>query len=146
MLVVLDSGPLGRLCNPRRNPDLRTWMDAGLARRASFVVSEAVDFEVRRELLRAGLQLWVGRLDRLSASVRVAPVTREIWLTAARLWAQSRSQGLPTADPKALDIDVVLAATGLSLQSEDEVVIATSNVRHLSRFVDARLWSDITFP
>lgn len=146
MIVTLDAGPLGNLCNPRPNSALTAWMDSGLAAGAEFVVSEAADFEVRRELLRANLELSLARLDRLASKARVVPVTTEIWLSAAHLWAESRNRGRPTADPKELDIDVLLAATALSLQNEGDVVVATTNVGHLSQFVDARVWSDITFP
>jgi hypothetical protein len=42
-----------------------------------------------------------------------------------------------------LDADVVLAAQALTLGAAP-VVIATSNVGHLSRFVPAELWQNIT--
>src|SRR5688572_2437138 len=145
MLVVLDAGPLGDLCNPRRHAPLGAWMDTGLARGIEFVVSEATDFEVRRELVRAKLDLSLARLDRIVKTTRTAPVTRDIWLAGASLWAEARNRGRPTAGPQTLDIDVLLAATALSLQGEGDVVIATTNVRHLAQFVDARLWSEISF-
>ena len=65
-------------------------------------------------------------------------------LKAAELWAQARQDGKPTADSKALDGDVILAAQAL-LQAQQgyEVIVATTNVKHISRFVDARLWTDI---
>jgi hypothetical protein len=65
---------------------------------------------------------------------------------AAELWAIARNQGYPTADLKALDGDVILAATAiiLSEQDEDEVIIATSNVRHIGRFTSAKVWKEIT--
>ena len=51
---------------------------------------------------------------------------------------------MPTAHPKELDGDVILAAQGLLVgEGGEEVVIATTNVGHLSRFVDAREWRDI---
>jgi predicted nucleic acid-binding protein len=69
----------------------------------------------------------------------------ERWHIAARLWADARNRGRPTADSKSLDIDVLVAATALSLQSEDDVLVVTTNIRHLAQFVDARLWSEISF-
>ena len=60
------------------------------------------------------------------------------------MWAESRQAKLPTADPKELDGDVILAAQGLLVgEGGEEVVIATTNVEHLSRFVDAREWQNI---
>ena len=65
-------------------------------------------------------------------------------LYVAKLWAEVRQSGQATADPKSLDGDVILAAQAL-LQAQQgyEVIVATTNVKHISRFVDARLWADI---
>ena len=65
-------------------------------------------------------------------------------LLAAELWAEARRRGRPTADPKELDCDVVLAAqAGLIARAWDEPVIATTNVGHLTLFADARAWQEI---
>lgn len=62
-------------------------------------------------------------------------------LKAAQLWAEARRRGRPTADPKALDGDVILAAQATLVAEEgNEVIVATTNVGHLSQFVDAREW------
>ena len=64
---------------------------------------------------------------------------------AADMWAQARSAGLPTAAPEALDGDVILAAQARQLGlSSNEFVVATGNLRHISRFVPAGLWQAIT--
>jgi hypothetical protein len=63
---------------------------------------------------------------------------------AAEFWAQLRGQGTPTADDKALDGDVILAAQAALLSAQGDVVIATTNVGHLSRLVPADLWQNIT--
>jgi len=64
---------------------------------------------------------------------------------AAELWADARNRGLSTGDPKKLDVDVILAAQALTLAvpAADQLV-ATSNVAHLSHFVRADLWANIT--
>ena len=61
---------------------------------------------------------------------------------AAELWAQARQQGQQTAGDKNLDADMILIAQTLVLD-ESDVVIATTNTRHLARFTPAALWQDI---
>ena len=59
-----------------------------------------------------------------------------------------RNSGTPTGDPKKLDIDVILAAQALTEGEtlgvpSSSVLVATSNVAHLSRLVTADLWQNI---
>lgn len=100
--------------------------------------------ELRRELLRAGKTKGIKQLDRLKTVVLYLPITTQVMLKAAELWATARKGGYPTAAPDALDADVILAAQALLVANEgNEVIIATTNVGHLSRFVEAREWQDI---
>ena len=65
-------------------------------------------------------------------------------LKAAELWAAARRAGLPTAPPEALDGDVILAAQViLSAGALDVATVATDNVGHMARFVDAQPWEQI---
>lgn len=62
-VVVLDTGPLGLLTNPRQTPDVvacTAWLRSILAAGARVVLPEIVDYELRRELLRAGKQTVFG--------------------------------------------------------------------------------------
>ena len=66
-------------------------------------------------------------------------------IRAAELWAEARRHGRPTADPAALDADVIIASQ-VQLFAEamrEPVVVVTMNVRHLAQFVDARRWQEI---
>ncbi|HKF38487.1 MAG TPA: hypothetical protein VKB35_16440 [Ktedonobacteraceae bacterium] len=51
---------------------------------------------------------------------------------------------MPIADDKALDGDVILAAQAILIQDEGhEVIIAATNVGHLSRLAHAKEWRNI---
>ncbi|MGO8671245.1 MAG: hypothetical protein ACLQVD_07780 [Capsulimonadaceae bacterium] len=89
------------------------------------------------------------QIDRLRAFCH-ATSERYISLTdahlehAAKLWAQIRNAGMTTAGNEALDVDVILVAQVLGLQlPPSEFIIATTNVRHLTRFVPADDWTNI---
>ncbi|WP_254011876.1 hypothetical protein [Limnofasciculus baicalensis] len=104
------------------------------------MLPEIADYEVRRELLRAGKIAGIQRLNQLKALLCYLPITTEVILKAADFWAP-RQEGKPKADSKALDGDVILAAQAALIAEEgNEVIIATTNVAHLSQFVDAREW------
>ncbi|WP_211293293.1 hypothetical protein [Brunnivagina elsteri] len=67
---------------------------------------------------------------------------------AAYLWASARSQGIPTADNKSLDVDIIISAQWQILKENFPgryVVVVTTNVKHLSRFTEAKVWRDIKF-
>ena len=72
------------------------------------------------------------------------PLSDEALRLAVELWAKARPQGRPTADAKDLDIDVILAAQALSFgTAPSDVVVATSNSKHLSQFITAQNRSEI---
>lgn len=143
-IVVLDSGPLGMVAHPRPNPQIARWLLTLVQTETTIVVPEIADYEVRRELLLQGLAKSIARLDELKRVLTYLPLTTETMLQAAAFWADTRQQGRPTADPRALDGDVILAAQAFLLTGDGaEVVIATTNVKHLAHLVPARLWSEI---
>jgi predicted nucleic acid-binding protein len=110
------------------------------------VVPEIVDYEVRRELIRCGKVDSVTRLDLFVThpTVLYLRMTTAAIRLAAELWAEARKQGKPTADPRALDVDVILAAQAMSAGfGPGDFVVATANVKHLARFVAAEVWSKI---
>ncbi|MCW3059786.1 MAG: hypothetical protein JWQ02_1607 [Capsulimonas sp.] len=147
MHIFLDSSPLGVLSHPSQSAEvvgITAWAVSCLAAGHLLYIPEVIDYEVRRELIRAKKEKGIAKLDSLKLTLHYLPLTTQTMLAAADLWAQARSTGLPTGDPKRLDIDVILAAQALSLDiPNDEVVIATSNVGHLARFTTADLWTNI---
>jgi toxin FitB len=97
-------------------------------------VPEIADYELRRELLRQGKQKSIDRLNKLS-QICLIPLTPETMRKAAELWAWVRNQGKPTASNDSLDGDVILAAQAiLQLKSFDQVIVVTTNLKHISRF------------
>lgn len=106
------------------------------------IIPEIGDYEVRRSLIRHSLEASLELLDCLPRHFEYLPVTTEMWCLAAKLWAEARKGGYSTASDFDLDADVILAAQSLSLSQP--VVVATTNIRHLSRFVPAEEWQKIT--
>jgi predicted nucleic acid-binding protein len=143
-IILLDSGPLGMVTNPKATGitlDCQRWLKSLLRRGEKIAIPEISDYEVRRELLRAGLLRSLHRLDDLKQALNYIPIQTETMLLAAELWAEARKTGQPTADPKALDGDVILSAQARLLGDETTaVMIATTNVAHLSRFTPALDW------
>jgi predicted nucleic acid-binding protein len=107
-------------------------------------IPEIADYEVRRELLRLDSKKALAKLDELKDTIDYVPLSTDAMLQAAAFWAQARRQGTPTADPHALDGDVILCAQArLAVGAEDDFVVATTNVGHLSLFVSAKQWTEI---
>jgi predicted nucleic acid-binding protein len=150
-IFFLDSGPLGLLTHPQRSIEviaLTDWVSRCLLRGRLVMVPAIVYYELRRELLRAGKQTSLWRLDAFIAATpgRYVPLSDEALRLAAELWAKARQQGRPTAEARALDIDVLLAAQALSFATtRSEVIIATTNARHLSQYAQAKHWNEIAF-
>jgi len=146
-MIFLDSGPLGLLANPGGGAEslrCKAWVNVLASRGDRIVIPEIADYEVRRELLRGKKVASLGRLDGLESVWDYLPLTTAHVRKAAELWAEARIKGYPTAADKALDGDVILAAQALlSARDGDELIVATTNPGHLSRFLDARPWQAI---
>lgn len=153
IIVLLDSGPLGLVTNPKESAEAlacKNWLRQLSEDKHQALVPAITDYEVRRELKLYGKLNGLRNMDALTAAAGYVPLTPQALWLASDLWAQMRQTGLPTADRFALDADVILAAqawtldTGFWEMPGAEVVIATSNVGHLARLAEARLWRDIS--
>ena len=143
--VLLDSGPLSLLSNPINLPDVvacRAWAQAMRSAGHRVIVPEIIDYELRRELIRAKKLRSLRFLDRLAVQFQYLALTSAVMKQAAEFWAVIRQAGLPTAGPDDLDADVILAAQARAL-GDPNVIVATTNIRHLARFVPADLWTNI---
>jgi hypothetical protein len=152
LVVLLDSGPLGLVTNPKENAESRAckdWLRRLVREGHQPLVPAIIDYEVRRELRLYGKTNGLQNLDVFKKTYGCLLLSADALLQAAEFWAIARRTGMPTADRLALDADVILAAQAATLNPSDwgmpgaRVVIATDNVGHLARFVDARHWRDI---
>ena len=148
-LVFLDSGPLGLITHPQRSAEVLAvteWLSQWLLNGNRVIVPAIVYYDLKRELLRAKKTVSIGRLDVFINATpgRYLPLSDEALRLAAELWTKSRRQGQPTADPKALDIDVIIAAQALSFGPVlSDITVATTNPKHLSQFFTAKNWNEI---
>jgi hypothetical protein len=130
-LVLLDSGPLGMLAHPNPKTEITQWLANLLGANVKIIVPEIADYEVRRELLLKRLKRSIARLDQLKIYLDYEPITTDVMLKAAD-------------HQHALDGDVILAAQAVILANQGyDVIVATTNVKHLSLFVQAKLWQEI---
>jgi predicted nucleic acid-binding protein len=144
-VILLDSGPLGLVTNPKLSAEslaCTQWLQTLVSSGSRVIIPEIADYEVRRELLRANKVKGIARLDELNQLLEYLPITTAAMRQAALFWAQARQQGQPTAGDKTIDGDIILVAQAVTIIDAD-VAIATTNVGHLSRFVAADLWQNI---
>src|SRR5688572_8870546 len=100
-VVVLDSGPLSNATNPRSTDatlECGRWLQRLSDLGVRVIVPEIIDYEVRRELIRAKK---ISGLRRLSGfyenDVEYLRLTTPMMRRAAEMWALARQAGRPTA-------------------------------------------------
>ena len=147
LIVLLDTGPLGLITHPKashESDECNKWMRDQLQKGVYVLVPGISDYELRREMVLNGATNGILKLDALRKTVGFVPITTAVMDKAATFWAEARKLGKPTASDLALDGDMILSAHASIVSSQGhEVIVATANVRHLSIFCDARLWSHI---
>ena len=149
MIVFLDSGVLHTLISNSKVKeviDCQNWFYYLLSRSALIVTSAICNYEVKRELVRRNNVEEINNLNQLKKLIDSLPVDEPTLDLAAELWAEARNQGIPTADNLSLDADVIICAQYQLLARKYPgryVVIATTNVKHLSRFAEAQEWQNI---
>ncbi len=158
MLVFFDTCTLGVLVNPNNTPktrDIRSWMKSHLLKGVRFRVPEISDYELRRNLILETLGAAnspsiqsIQNLDNLKNTIGYVPLSTDMVLAAAAMWAAAKKGNYSTAHPFKLDGDVILAAQAIvESAAKEKIIIATRNVRHLSQYststVEAREWKNI---
>lgn len=149
MNLVLDTGIVGRLCHPnkRANRPFAEWLANrldGEDEQLRVFLPEIADYELRRKLLHLiakgqATEQSIARLNQLGEHLDYLPLTTSAMRRAAKLWADARVRGLPTAEDPGLDGDVILAAQAESVGG----TVVTDNPKHLSRFVTAAGWNEL---
>ena len=80
-VIFLDSAIVGMVTNPKATPnnlECRYWLESLQQKKYILILSEIVDYEIRRELLRAGKVKGIRKLNQLKESIRYLPITIEI--------------------------------------------------------------------
>ena len=148
MIIVLDTSIIGIVTNPKSSPNsfaCTAWLKTKLANADEIFIPEICDYEIRRELIRANKTQGLARLDTFKNSLNYLPITTDAMLKAAEFWAIARQKGKPAAPDLSLDGDMILSAQTFILEEDlgENAVIATTNVKHLNLFADAREWINI---
>jgi len=138
--VVLDTNVVGKLCHPT-NPKNKAFVEAFLpiveSGNVEIYLPEIADYELRREMLRMlvkdkGWQVGLSRLDALKSTLSFLTIDSEVFLQAAKNWADAKSTGKKTGPDEALDGDSILAAQAMSVGGK----IVSENERHLAIFCE----------
>lgn len=154
-VLILDSGPLsncvvslgtGPASQWTESQRCHHWLRNSEAAGVTIFVPAIAYYEVLREIERRGAQGQRQRLVRFCFQPgRPIHLTTTHFEEAARLWAQARNIGIAMTGDASLDADSILCAQVLSLQlPPTDYVVATTNPKHLTRFVAAEDWQSIT--
>jgi hypothetical protein len=153
-VIVLDTFPLSSTAKQEPRPGARLrvldqchqWIKDCIRGGNRVVAPAMAYYEALRELERLNATSQIARLRTFCHSMpdRYLSLTDTDIDLAARLWAQARNAGTPTAGAEALDGDVILAAQTLNMGiPTSDIIVATTNVGHLSQFVPCDLWTNI---
>ena len=90
-IILLDTGIVGMITNPKASSSEvqggKQWFKRFLEQGEIFLLPEIVDYEVRRELLRANKYQGLQRLDELKVTLGYLCLNTEVMLLAAQFWA-----------------------------------------------------------
>lgn len=157
MIILLDSNILGLVCNDNDSFDeakqCQDWFYASFARGARLITSDLCNYEVLRGLISS--EIGSGKVApgiKALASLQTdgflefLPVATAAFDLAANLWARASNDGRTTKDDKNIDVDIIISAQYQILKAEfpgQQVIVATTNLKHLSLFCDAAYWRDV---
>jgi predicted nucleic acid-binding protein len=156
MIIFLDSNILGLLCNVNGLSEgvaCRSWFSTQYNRGSRIVSSDICTYEVRRGLLKASIispesvpGLLALNSIRNDGYLEFLPISTEVLDLAAEIWAEAAADGRTTRDDKNIDVDIIISAHYQLLVDThlgQQVIVATKNLKHISRFCQAANWQDI---
>jgi hypothetical protein len=157
MIVFLDTNILGLICNKNISFDecqqCKKWFDTLFLRGVRIVTSDLCHYEVTRGLIGSSIRsneaapgIKSLELLKVDGFLEFLPVSTEALDLAANLWARAFTSGQTTRDEKDIDIDIIISAQYQLLRDEfpgQQVIMATTNLKHLSIFCDTANWRDI---
>ncbi len=146
MIIILDTFPTsstGKLSGKTLTllDQCQQWIEACETAGHRILIPAISYYEALREM---EMRRATGQIIRLKtfclAKKRFIPLTTTHLELAAQLWGQTRRAGQPTADPQALDGDVILAAQAIALGfPPSQFIIATTNPGHIIRYAPCDL-------
>ncbi|MBV8884793.1 MAG: hypothetical protein JO235_12475 [Chroococcidiopsidaceae cyanobacterium CP_BM_RX_35] len=148
--VLLDSYPLSLITNPAAKAEhlaCMRWAQQLVRSNIVVAVPEIIDYELRRTLVFGKKLASVQALNLVGKmGIVYYPLSTEIMLKGAQLWAWARQTGQKTAHDERIDIDVILASQAITLASQygDYVVVATIDTDDINRYTPAKKWQEIT--
>lgn len=152
MIILIDSGILGILSNPNEselNVKCENWLYEKFLR-GTILTSQVCKYEVKRSLLlnqKRNLQLaGINKLTELENLIDFISITEEDIEIACKLWVKSIIQGIQVAPEKDINFDIMICTQWERLKKENpgrEIIIATDNLRHLTRFAQAQSWQNL---
>jgi predicted nucleic acid-binding protein len=86
---------VGLITNPKVTPlavQCQQWFLSLSQRGYQVILPEIIDYEIRRELLRANKLSGIRKLEQLKSEIIYLPITTEVMLKAAELWAEARKK------------------------------------------------------
>lgn len=141
-IVVLDSSPVGRIVHPSKFRDITAWFRDVVVSGRRVVLPEIIDYEVRRGLLRIPSTRQLQNLDSIKQGVYYDPLTTEVMMDAADVWAEARNMDRPFTSDDRLDGDAIFVAQARGLGDRRSVTAITENEKHLTPFLTVSRWQD----
>lgn len=143
--LILDTNVVSRVILPaaKDNTSFACWLKSISQRpEVDFLLSAAVDYEIRRHLICKFLKdpnfRGVQRFEEFRKRVTYLPILEQDWLKACSIWANKKHSGKPTENDESSDLDSVIAAQALRL----EATVVTENVKHFHGVVTCCHWQE----